>query len=153
MKHTNNSIWRKISYAFCLISAIVLYGCSNSASSTTNEKYDNLKTELQQTADAAPGKVGVAVITSDGDTIKINNDSDYQLMSVFKLHEALAVAHILDIQGMSLDSVISFSRSELNPDTWSPMLKEHKETEFNIPVSELIRYIIQLSDNLSLIHI
>ena len=148
-KYNHNSTWLKLLSAFCVISAMAFYGCSNSASSTNKkyDRFDSLKKELQQIADAASGKVGVAVITSDGDTLKINNDSHYQLMSVFKLHEALAVSHILDIQGISLDSIISFSRSELDPDTWSPMLKEHKETEFNIPVSELIRYIIQLSDN------
>ena len=109
--------------------------------------YDGLEAELRQIADEAPGQVGVAVITPEGLSIEINNEPHYQLMSVFKLHEALAVAHVLDVRGVSLDTVISFSRSEMNPDTWSPMLDEHKEAQLNIAVSELLRYIIQLSDN------
>lgn len=108
---------------------------------------DSLRIRLCEIADSAPGHVGIAVIDPDGDTITVNNDSVYQMMSVFKLHQAIAVAHKLDSLGVSLDTVISFPRSEMNPDTWSPMLKEHTESVLNIPVAELLRYTLQLSDN------
>ena len=128
---------------------MALYGSHKSASfaNEKEDRHDNLKTELRQIAEAARGKVGVAVITPEGDTLTINNEPHYQLMSVFKLHEALAVAHTLDTHGISLDSIISFPRTELDTNTWSPMLDEHKEEVFDIPVSELIRYSIQVSDN------
>lgn len=148
-KNFNNIVWRKVFFAISFLCVLSFTGCTNasSASKENRNAEDSLRVELRKITDAVPGKVGIAVINPDGDTITINNDQRYQMMSVFKLHEAIAVSHVLDMQGISLDTIISFSRTELNPDTWSPMLKEHPEEEFNIPVSELLRYIIQSSDN------
>lgn len=60
------------------------------------------------------GEVGVAIISSDGDTLLINNEVKYPLMSVFKLHEAIAVARSLDNRGQDFDTVIHVTRQELN---------------------------------------
>lgn len=60
------------------------------------------------------------------------------MMSVFKLHQALAVCHDLDRRGVSLDSVVTLRRDSLDPDTWSPMLKEHQEAEIKLPVGQLL---------------
>ena len=128
---------------FCLLLSWVFCGCSKEGS----EAHDGLRRELQAIADSVSGNVGVALINASGDTLTINNDPGYQMMSVFKLHEALAVCHVLDMRGVSLDTIISFSRSEMNPDTWSPMLREHGEEELNLTAEELLGYIIQQSDN------
>lgn len=133
-----------IIYLICLVASVVFCGCLQDDGS---EAGNSLRRELQAIVDSVPGKVGVAVITPGGDTVTINNDGDYQMMSVFKLHEALAVCHALDRRGVSLDTVISFSRSEMDPDTWSPMLAEHIEDELNLSVGDLLRYILQQSDN------
>lgn len=120
----------------------VAWGCAGRghASPEAADICDSLRNELCKIAHTAPGQVGIAVITPDGDTITVNNDSIYQMMSVFKLHQAIAVAH-------TLDTIISFPRSEMNPDTWSPMLKEHPELQLNITVRDLLRYTLQQSDN------
>ncbi|MCM1041335.1 MAG: class A beta-lactamase [Bacteroides sp.] len=94
-----------------------------------------------------PARVGIAVITPDNDTLTVNNSADYPLMSVFKLHEALAVAHVLDLKGMSLDTELHLDRRDLNPDTWSPMLKEHREPVLRLTVGQLLEYALQQSDN------
>lgn len=140
---------RKALPALCFLFAVGHCSCSrlSSQASPSISRNDSLRVELRRIALAAPGKVGIALIDPDGDTLTVNNDTDYQLMSVFKLHEALAVAHALDSRVVSLDSVISFRRSELDPDTWSPMLDDHKEDVFNLSVAELLRYALQLSDN------
>lgn len=134
--------------ASCLMAG-GLWGCGGSASVAKEEGSltGELRAELQQIADEAPGRVGIAVICPDGDTLTVNNAADYQMMSVFKLHEAIAVAHALDVRGIASDTVISFNRSELDADTWSPMLKEHQGERISLPVSELLKYIIQQSDN------
>lgn len=133
--------------AFAMVAA--LSGCKPLSSATAKQAggLDELREELQQIADSANGKVGIALIDAEGDTITVNNDDRYPMMSVFKLHESLAVAHELDKRGVPLDTIISFTREEMNPDTWSPMLKDYKGERIALPVSELLRYIIQESDN------
>lgn len=92
-----------IVFTLLAVISILAIGC------TKTHKHESLRSELQHIADSADGKIGIALIDPDGDTITLNNDCDYQLMSVFKLHEALAVAHTLDLQLTSLDTIISIN--------------------------------------------
>lgn len=94
-----------------------------------------------------PGEIGVAVIIDSKDTVAVNNRSVYPMMSVFKLHQALAVCEEFDRRGISLDTVLNLCSDELDPDTWSPMLKEHPEGVISLRVSELMRYTLTQSDN------
>lgn len=106
----------------------------------------SLQEELYEFIDSVPGTVGVAFV-SDGDTVTVNNGVHFPMMSVFKMHEALAVADKLEKHSISLDTLLSVNEAELDHDTWSPMLKEYTEEHFRIPVSKLLEYAITKSDN------
>lgn len=94
-----------------------------------------------------PGEIGVAVIVDNTDTITVNNETIYPMMSVFKVHQALAICNDFDNNGTSLDTMMTIRRDQLDPKTWSPMMKEHTEDEFSLPVKDLLRYTLILSDN------
>ena len=70
-----------------------------------------------------PGEIGVAVIIDNADTVTVNNRSVYPMMSVFKVHQALAVCNDFDRKGIALDTLVTIRRDELDPETWSPMLR------------------------------
>ena len=116
-----------------------------------NHAHDNrrhgLESQLLSMINNAPGTVGIAFV-SDSDTIVINNGVHYGMMSVFKLHQALAVCHELENRDASVDSVIHVSADEIDPDTWSPMLKEYgNSTDFDISIRSLINHAVISSDN------
>lgn len=94
-----------------------------------------------------PGEIGVAVIINSTDTVTVNNQAKYPMMSVFKVHQALAVCNDFDRRGLSLDSVMTIERGSLDPGTWSPMLKEHQEATISLTVKDLLRYTLIQSDN------
>lgn len=94
----------------------------------------------------AGGEIGVAVIAG-GDTVAVNDSCVYPLMSVFKVHQALAVCERLDREGSTLDTLLTFRRSDLDPATWSPMMKDHPEPALTMPVASLLRYSLVQSDN------
>lgn len=102
---------------------------------------------IRAVVDKYPGEIGVAVITDNGDTVTVNDKNKYPLMSVFKLHQAVALCIEADRTGMSLDTTLCVARAELNPHTWSPMLREHTEDTLCLSVSRLLRYILMESDN------
>ncbi|MDE6486002.1 MAG: class A beta-lactamase-related serine hydrolase [Muribaculaceae bacterium] len=102
---------------------------------------------LQRIADGCDGEVGIAVLTDCGDTVLVNNETKYPLMSVFKLHQAMALCSDFERRGLSVDSVVRIARSGLNPDTWSPMLKDHREDTIDMAVRGLMRYALMQSDN------
>lgn len=106
-----------------------------------------LADSISRIVSACPGEVGVAVIINGTDTVAVNNENVYPMMSVFKVHQALAVCHQLDQSGSSLDTLLTMQREELDPKTWSPMLKEHPESSITLSVRELLRYTLIQSDN------
>ena len=106
----------------------------------------SLREELYELIDTVPGTVGIAYV-SDTDTITVNNGVKYPMMSVFKFHQALAVAYVLEKRGHSLDSTLFIHADELDRDTWSPMMKKYYNADFSISVAELLKCSITLSDN------
>lgn len=132
-------------YHIGLISVICLIiGVSCNRNSRTSEV--SLQDELYEFIDSVPGTVGVAFV-SDMDTVTVNNGVHFPMMSVFKMHEALAVANTLERSGISLDTILSINRVDLDLDTWSPMLKEYTAKSFTIPVGRLMEYAVTKSDN------
>lgn len=132
-------------YVFCAV--LCLCACTNSSARHEADVFYGLEEELAEFVADKPGKIGVAVIADGGDTLTVNNSDDYPLMSMFKLHQAIAVSRVLDVRGIGFDTVVRVDRSSLDPDTWSPMLKEHDEDEIVVSVGELLDYILVHSDN------
>lgn len=92
---------------------------------------------------------GVAVINAHdpADTIMINADKDFPMMSVFKFPLALALAEWLDRQGRSLDDSVDVGEDELHEDTWSPMLKKYGKRPLRLSYRELVEWSLTQSDN------
>lgn len=141
---------------FCILlcAAVIMPACSSknsgpeSAARAQKEKTLRiLKDSLQSVADEYPAEIGVALITDAGDTVTVNNEDKYPLMSVFKLHQAIAVCRLFEKDGLSLDSTVHIERASLNPQTWSPMLKEIAGDTISISVCDLMRYTLTQSDN------
>lgn len=114
---------------------------------TKADSLDSLRNEILCTVCKYDATVGVAVMTDSGDTLTVNNDVDYPMMSVFKFHQALAVCHFLQTRGIQLDSVIQVSEDELRENTYSPLRDRFPEGNISISMSELMIYTLQQSDN------
>ena len=54
-----------------------------------------LETQLKQAIKDKKAEIGIAVIINGKDTVTVNNDTHYPLMSVFKFHRALALYSII----------------------------------------------------------
>lgn len=106
-----------------------------------------LKDSLDKIAGEYPGAIGIAIITGAGDTVTVNDEDKYPLMSVFKLHQAISLCDLFKKRGLSLDTMVNINPAQLNPDTWSPMLKDFAGRKLNISVRDLLRYTLIQSDN------
>lgn len=145
----------KLGKTCIVVSSIVLIGLAAwwlmSLSSQTGKNgriYTDVLTDtIAQIVSGYPGEIGVAVIINGSDTVAVNNENIYPMMSVFKVHQALAVCRQFDRDGLSLDTLVNIKRDELDANTWSPMLKEHQEPMFTLSVKELLRYTLLQSDN------
>lgn len=107
----------------------------------------SLHEQIERQLDGCRAEVGVAVIIDSRDTVTVNNGSQYPMMSVVKLYQALHVADWLSRRGLSVDTMIHVGLEEMRPDTWSPMRDEYPDGEVGLTVDELLRYTLQQSDN------
>lgn len=107
----------------------------------------SLKDSLDSISGQYRGEIGIALIIGEGDTLTVANEPKYPLMSVFKLHQAIALCHDLESRSASPDTVMRIPRASLNPDTWSPMLKDHTGDTITLSVRDLLRYTLIQSDN------
>src|SRR5690606_31292662 len=78
--------------------------------------------EIENIITTKKASVGVSVLgIEDGDTLSINGDKNYPLMSAFKFPIALYALHKVDEGALDLDREIPIEASDLTPDTWSPI--------------------------------
>lgn len=135
----------------CLVGfvAVGLQLWSNTSNNSNESDFQTklLADTISEIVAQYPAEIGVAVIIDNTDTVTVNNKCIYPMMSVFKLHQALAVCNGLDSKGLSLDTVMVVNRDELDPNTWSPMLKDHQESAISMTVKDLLQYTLSLSDN------
>ena len=92
-------------------------------------------------------EIGIAVIIDGKDTITVNNDIPYPLMSVFKFHQALALADYMGKQKQSLETRLPIKKSDLKPDTYSPLRDKYPQGGIEMSIADLLRYTLQQSDN------
>ena len=106
-----------------------------------------LEEQLRKVIANKKAQIGIAVIINSKDTITINNDARYPMMSVFKLHQALAVADYCEKKGLSFDTSIYIRKADLKTDTYSPLRDLYPDGEISLPIKELLEYTLHLSDN------
>lgn len=126
--------------------SLLIFLCLISCKSAQHDGLSVLRENLYEVVNSAPGTVGVAFLC-DRDTGIINNGVHFPMMSVVKMHQSIAVIDALEKSHGSLDSVLYISANELDPDTWSPMLKERGHSDMKVSVRELMNYAIISSDN------
>lgn len=131
-----------------IASLMVPTACGTAVHDGTDSSYSSIISDtISEIVASYPGEIGVAVIIDDSDTVAVNNRNIYPMMSVFKVHQALALCDDFDRRGISLDTLITIRRDELDPHTWSPMMKDYPDSGFSLTVKDLLRYTLRQSDN------
>lgn len=69
------------------------------------------------------------------------------MLSVFKFHIALTVLNEADRGKLDLNQNIFIKKSDLLENTWSPIREKYPDGNMELPLSEIIRYTVALSDN------
>lgn len=112
-----------------------------------NAQEHSLQQRIMQITENKKAQIGVAVIINGKDTITVNNEMRYPMMSVFKMHQAMAVIHDLETHKQSLDTPIFIKREQLHPNTYSPLRDKYPQGELTLTIRELLIYTLQSSDN------
>ena len=106
-----------------------------------------LRNKIQKIIQGKDATVGVALIVDGKDTLTINNNFRYPTQSVYKFHLALTVLDYLNKNNLTLDHQVYVKKSDLLPNTHSPLRDDYPQGEMYLSVADIIRYTVSKSDN------
>ena len=89
--------------------------------------------------------IGVAVIFSDGDTLALDGNTPFELQSVAKFHQAVALANKIGYPAIMIDSV-TVTPADLLPNTWSPLRAAYPQG-LTLTLPNLLYQSLVMSDN------
>lgn len=114
------------------------------------QKMDELRKRLHAYVDTLDATVGVAVITAEDDSLTVNNDIRYPMMSVFKFHQALAQSDYMAGKHLPLETRIRIKPEDLQlKGTWSPLRDKYPNGDVELTIADLMTYTLRQSDNLA----
>lgn len=90
--------------------------------------------------------VGVAA-ECDGMTFTKNDSIMFPLLSVFKVHVAMAAIAKMQALAIAPDSTMHIKKEQLLAGTYSPLKQKHPNEDIDITMRELLRYSVAMSDN------
>ena len=126
---------------------ILIFGLLCSYNTACAQK-ETLKSKIEEIILQAKGNVGVAVMgMEDSDSLSINGHNRYPMQSVYKFPLAMAVLDLVDKGKFSLDQKIHVNKTDLLPNTWSPLREKYPGGNVDVPLHELLSFTISQSDN------
>ena len=110
---------------------------------------ENLRRELEKAVEGVDARVGIAVLSPSGESAAVNGGEDFPMMSVFKLHQALAVCDRLHGSGRSLNETVAIKAEDMALETYSPLKDRYPNGGIPLSVAELTEYTLKKSDNIA----
>ena len=108
----------------------------------------DLRQKIEQIIATKKADVGVSILNlENGDSLSINGNKHYPMLSVFKFHIALTVLNKVDKGELSLNQKLFIKKNELLENTWSPFREKYPNGDISISLKEALQWTISLSDN------
>jgi beta-lactamase class A len=134
-------IWR---FTLCLPALVFVFWPPGAVAQTA------LVLEIRAIAAAAHGKVSVACsLPEPGLNCDLHPHAHPPMQSVFKFPLALAALHLVEEGRLSLDQPVRFLASDRIPHAYSPLQDKYPRADVDVPVRELLRLAVSLSDNVA----
>ncbi len=115
------------------------------------ERAGDVRAAIRAIAVEAKGKVSVACsLPGSGLDCDLNPTAEAPMQSVFKLPLAMTVLHAVEEGKLGLDEPIRFRAADrILPTVYSPLQTKYPAGEVDVPLRELLRLSVALSDNVA----
>lgn len=139
--------WEVIGTALAVAVSVLMVALLSGCRADGSEK---LRRELEKAVEGIDARVGIAVLSPSGESAAVNSGEDFPMMSVFKLHQALAVCDRLHGSGRSLnETVVDIKAEDMALETYSPLKDRYPNGGITLSVAELTEYTLKKSDNIA----
>lgn len=130
----------------CLLTlAIFVFVCSHAFAQPSKDVF---RKQINEIIAARNAEVGVSILGIDNDdTLSVNGNKHYPMISVFKFQIALMVLNKVDEGKLSLNQKIFIKKDELLEETWSPFRDKYPGGNLYITLKESLQWMISHSDN------
>src|ERR1700733_3109163 len=120
-------------------------------SALSAQAQEPLRQQIRAIAIEAHGKVAVACsLPGSALNCDLNPNAQPPMQSVFKLPLAIAVLHQVERGTLSLDQPVRFlPEDRILPHVYSPLQKQYPDAGVDVPLRELLRLTVSLSDNVA----
>jgi beta-lactamase class A len=150
---------RHLSIVFALIVSFAVTSCTRKteeqahvdpASGHASRDLDSLRQRISTFLSLQPADVGVGVYAiEDGDTMSVNGDREFPMMSVAKFAQAIKLLTLVDQGQLSLSQKIVLNSTDLQVRTGSTLTKDHPGKSVSLTIPEMLKYSIGQSDNIT----
>lgn len=93
--------------------------------------------------------ISYAYVIDDAAIQGVHAQEERPVMSVFKMHLAVAVLQKMQREGTSLDSKIEVPQEDWELETWSPLRAKYRGQAVSLSLRELLSSSVSLSDNIT----
>lgn len=138
--------WEVIGTALAVAVSVLMVALLSGCRADGSEK---LRRELEKAVEGVDARVGIAVLSPSGESAAVNGGEDFPMMSVFKLHQALAVCDRLHGSGRSLNETVAVKAEDMALETYSPLKDRYPNGGITLSVAELTEYTLKKSDNIA----
>ncbi len=116
----------------------------------SDKKPNNIKqlqTNINKIIKNKDAKIGIAVKFNNEIIFSLNGNENFPLLSVFKLHVALATLNYMSKNNIELNHILNIDKRKIKDNTYSPLREKYGINNIKISLAELIKYTISYSDN------
>ncbi len=141
-------VWPGRVCAYALI--ILLVPVLTAACRPAENRLSRIRNDIERFVADKDADIGVAVIVDGVDTLSVNGDCRYPMMSVYKFPIAMAVAEKCRVRGLSFSDSVLVDPGIIVADTYSPMLERYPSMlseSVVMTLDTLLVYAMQHSDN------
>jgi len=149
-----------LTYVYLLIS--LCSACSSSGTTQTNTSITKseshvaktsdaqnreLENQIEQSASAAKGRVGVtALVLETGETVSLNPHDHFPMQSVYKLPISMAVMKQVDTGKLKLDQKVRVTKDDFVSRGQHSPIRDQNPNGVELSINELLRFAISESD-------
>jgi len=136
---------------------LLTVGCTSTNSSgkqdLPNNSNERLRQRIKQIAETAQGRVGVtATVLETGESVSLNGDRRFPMLSVYKFPIAMAVLDRVDRGKFKLDQRTRIQTSDVVRgsqilDSPGERLRQRESIGVELTVTQLLKYMVSDSDN------
>lgn len=103
--------------------------------------------ELKNYIENIDARIGIACIYEGKDTLQINGNKEFPMLSVYKFPQSIAVINYCLENQKNLNDTIFIPKSEIKENTYSPIRDKFGMIDLNLSLKDILYYSLVESDN------